>query len=101
MRRLNVGFSVGVLSSFLLSSVYPNLFKPSASFTLGMNRSQTVSLCMYNVLGQRVLTAYEGELAADQTHTFALDGSHLPSGVYMLRAVGEVFTATRAVMLMK
>ncbi|MCH7975228.1 MAG: T9SS type A sorting domain-containing protein [Bacteroidetes bacterium] len=85
----------------LLSSVYPNPFNPQASFTLSVARDQRVEIALYNVLGQRVSVLFDSALNADQIQTFTIDGAGLSSGLYVVRATGEVFTASQSVTLLK
>jgi hypothetical protein len=54
-----------------------------------------VQIALYNTLGQRVALVHDGPLAPNTKHEFNVDGSRLPSGLYLMRARGESFSATR------
>ena len=96
-----VEVTVALPDAYHLSPVYPNPFNPQATFTLALQQQQDVQITLYDVLGRHVRTLYQGALAGDQTHTFQLNGNGLASGVYLLRATGEAFTATQQVTLLK
>ena len=85
----------------VLSSVYPNPFNPQASFTLSVARDQRVEIALYNALGRRMSVLFDGALDANQTQTFTISGAGLASGLYLIRATGEAFTATQSVTLLK
>lgn len=97
----NVEATVGTPGTHMLSSVYPNPFNPRASFDLSVAQAQDVSVELYNVLGQRVATLFEGTLEAGATQTFTIDGSGLATGSYIVRVNGERFNETRRVTLLK
>ena len=59
---------------------------------------QYVEVAAYNVLGQRVRALFAGRFDAGQKRTFVLEAEALPSGIYLYRAHGETFTATRRVL---
>lgn len=57
--------------------------------------SQDVEVSLYNVLGQRVQTLYDGPVAPERAMTKAVNVSTLPSGMYFVRVNGETIQATR------
>ena len=86
---------------FRLSETYPNPFNPSARFTLELEQSQHVRLAAYDLLGRRVALRHDAHLAPGTVHTFTFEAGTLPSGLYLIEATGETFTATRRAVLMK
>jgi predicted small lipoprotein YifL len=86
---------------YTLSAAYPNPFRSRTKFDLRVEDPQQVSVEVYNILGQRVRTLYEGHLPAHETRTFTLKARDLPSGLYLYRIEGETFTAARRVMLVR
>ncbi len=92
---------VEVPTSHFLSEAYPNPFNPQAQFRLSVGQRQTVQVEVYNSLGQMVDHLYQGTMEADVTRTFTIDGSTLPSGMYIYRVIGETFNASRPVLLVK
>lgn len=87
--------------SFRLSDAYPNPFNPRTTFSLQVEHAQRVRVEVYNQLGQRVRALFDGFLPAQQARAFVFDAADLPSGLYLYRAQGEAFTASRPVILLK
>ena len=85
---------------FALSAAYPNPFNPNTALTLRLARAQHVVVEALDGLGRRVALLHEGALAAG-THRLALDASGLPSGLYLVRAIGEAGSVHRPVTLLK
>lgn len=79
----------------VLSAPSPNPVRRSASFTITVERGQEVTVEVYDALGRRVKTLYEGSLTAEMSETLMLDASVLPAGVYLIRATGEDFINAR------
>lgn len=86
---------------FTLSAAYPNPFTASTTFSLTVDVRQQVSIEIFNVLGQRVELLFQGLIEEGETRTFVFDGGELPSGIYLYRASGERFVATRHITLLK
>ena len=86
---------------FVLSAAHPNPFSAATRFTLRLAREQHVRVEVFNVLGQRVRLLHDGPLEAGEPHAFAFEGAGLPSGLYLYRARGERFVATRQVTLLQ
>ncbi len=92
---------IEVPAGYYLSAAYPNPFNPQAQFRLSVARRQQVLVEVYNALGQRVAHLFEGTLEADVARAFTIDGSDLQSGLYLYRVVGETFSESRSVLLVK
>jgi hypothetical protein len=67
-----------------LEQNYPNPFNPTTQLPFSLERSEFVSLIVYNALGQKVTTLINGNLPAGE-HTAIWDASPQPSGVYFYR----------------
>ncbi len=93
--------AVEVPGTHALSPVYPNPFNPEAGFTLALAQAQTVRVAVYDALGREVRLLHEGAMEADYAYRFRLAGSGLPSGLYLVRAIGEHFAATQRALLLK
>jgi hypothetical protein len=90
---------------FGLEQNYPNPFNPSTQILFSMPQAGKVSLTIYNLLGQKIMTLVDGTLAAG-THTVSWNGRdargvQLPSGVYFYSLKTSNFTATKRMILMK
>ena len=86
---------------YILSAAFPNPFNPQTHLTLAVAARQRVAVAVYDALGRRVARLHDGMLAPHQTHRFAFEAAHLPSGLYVIRATGETFAATRRVVLVR
>ncbi len=81
--------------AFRLSAPYPNPFQNRANVALTVAEQQNVEIALYNTLGQRVAVVHSGPLAPNTKHEFKVNGGRLPSGLYLMRARGDSFSATR------
>lgn len=91
----------GTPGTHKLSLAYPNPFNPEARITLEIAEQQLVRISVHDALGREVALLNTGMLSAGSAHAFTIDGAGLPSGVYMVRAIGEHFSDTRRVTLQK
>lgn len=82
---------------YALTAAYPNPATATTTFELTVERRQNVTVEVYNLLGQRVLSIFQGPMAAGETRQFTFDGGSVPSGVYLYSVRGERFSDTRQV----
>ncbi len=85
---------------FRFEPAYPNPFGASATLRFAVPTAQPVRVELYDGLGRRVRVLYDGTPAAG-SHAVALDGRGLPSGVYLVRLVGEGVSATQTLVRMR
>ncbi|HEY6191656.1 MAG TPA: T9SS type A sorting domain-containing protein [Bacteroidota bacterium] len=118
----NVGMAVNALSGeksaaapvpegYALHPNYPNPFNPTTQIRFDLPEVSTVRLSVFNILGQEVATLVSGTMAAGfqsvEWNTSNLQGSALPSGVYIYRlqaaglSSGREFHQVMKMMLMK
>jgi trimeric autotransporter adhesin len=96
---------VNVPLNFALEQNYPNPFNPATNIKFSLPVESEVTIKIFNLLGQEVAEAVNGNYAAG-SHTVAIDGSSLSSGLYFytINAVGadkKNFTSTKKMLLMK
>ena len=96
-----VELTVELPEAYRLSAAYPNPFNPRTSFELAVRQTQHVTVSVFDMLGRRVATLFDGTMTANETRSFSFDGAGLPSGLYLYRAEGETFSATRQALLLK
>ncbi len=87
-------------NTFDLGQNYPNPFNPSTNINFELPESGSVSLKVYNVLGQEVASLVNQRMASG-AHTIRFDASRLSSGVYIYRLVSGNQVQTKKMMLIK
>lgn len=68
-----------------LSAPSPNPTSGQVSLSFAVKEKTDATLSVYNVLGQKVETLYDGTPRAEQMRSVTFDTSDLPSGVYVVR----------------
>lgn len=85
---------------FSLFQNYPNPFNPSTEIKFGLPRHSDVRIEIFNILGQKVTTLFEGLLPAGY-HSVHWNGSNLSSGVYYYRIDAGSFSDIKKMTLLK
>ena len=98
--RVNDQFIPLLPSSFILYPAYPNPFNASTTITYALPHPSNVTLTVYNPLGQRVATLFDGDRQPG-IHTTILTANDLPSGLYFVQLNADTKTMTQKVMLIK
>lgn len=70
-------------------SCSPNPAKESAALSFSLNKAQTVSIAIVDVLGRTIARPLEKEQLPAGEHTVNIDFRTLPSGTYHCRLVTE------------
>ena len=86
---------------FVLSAPQPNPLASQGRFRLRVAEPQHVTVAVYDALGREVERLHDGMLAASAPHRFTLDAGTWTSGVYLVRAQGEGFSATRRLVVVR
>ena len=82
-----------------LTAAAPNPFNGQTAFELVVAEPQHVRVEVLDVLGRQVAVLFDGGVVAGARYPFSLSAAGLRSGVYVYRAVGETFQASRRVTL--
>ncbi|MBI5214127.1 MAG: T9SS type A sorting domain-containing protein [Ignavibacteriae bacterium] len=77
--------------SFSLEQNYPNPFNPTTTIEFSVPEYASISLSVFNILGQEIASPIIQEEYDAGTHEISFDASQLPSGIYFYRLVGETF----------
>jgi hypothetical protein len=85
---------------FQLQQNYPNPFNPSTVISYSIVKAGSVTLKVYNMLGQAVATLVDGYQAAS-TYRVDFNASGLPSGVYIYELRSGSNVASGKMLLMK
>jgi predicted outer membrane repeat protein len=85
---------------FYLFQNYPNPFNAATILRYSIPEAGRISLAIYNIMGQRVLTLCDGMQAAG-THRITWDAWNVSSGVYFCRMQAGSFTQIQKLVLLK
>lgn len=102
---LGAGVGDNLPKEYALDQNYPNPFNPSTNISFALPKAGNVEVSVYNVLGQRVNTLVNENLAAG-THVVTWDGRNtqggsVASGIYFYRIVAGDFSQTKKMMMLK
>lgn len=100
---VNVGSTLP--TEFALEQNYPNPFNPTTNIVYTVPVKSNVSLDVYNLIGQKLVTLFDGGVEAGK-HAAQFNASSLSSGMYFftLTAVGEdgsQFSSSKKMTLLK
>jgi hypothetical protein len=85
---------------FKLFKNYPNPFNPATTIEFNLPITGEVTLKIFNVLGEEVVTLVSGRLSAG-SYTYKWDASNMASGVYLCRLEAEGFVETKKMILIR
>lgn len=86
---------------FKLDQNFPNPFNPSTTLSYSLNRTDQVTLRLYNMLGENIATLVDEVQNAGQ-YSIPFDAEQLPGGIYMYQLnVGTTFEQTKKMLLLK
>jgi hypothetical protein len=77
-----------------LSAPVPNPVTETATISFGVREATETTMSVYNVLGQRVKTLYQGTPQAGEMNEVTFDADAMPSGVYFVRMQADGQTRT-------
>ncbi|MBU2445934.1 MAG: T9SS type A sorting domain-containing protein, partial [Bacteroidetes bacterium] len=92
--------STALPKEFALYQNYPNPFNPMTTITFSVPSDKNVTLSLFNTLGQKVRTLFEGEAKAGK-NVIEFNADGLPSGVYYYQIKAGSFFATKKMLLIK
>jgi hypothetical protein len=79
----------------------PNPFREEAKLTFTLPATESVTMTVYNAVGNKVATLINGDLMSAGDHEVTLSGHDLPQGVYVVRLTAGSFSMLREVVLVK
>ena len=83
-----------------LSAIEPNPSSDVIRFNYGISTAQDITISIYNILGERVLTVSEG-YQSEGTHSKEINISQLPSGAYYVQVLGNAGYVNRMINIVK
>ncbi len=93
--------TVALGTAYRLTAPYPNPSSGQAVLELTVEQAQEVRAGLYDALGRRVAVLFDGEVEANAPVRLRPGGERLASGVYVVRVVGETFTAQQKLTLVR
>jgi hypothetical protein len=90
-----------ILNGFLLNQNYPNPFNPSTQIQFSVNKNTHATLTVFNVLGVKVSTLFNGNAAAGQVYNVTFNGDNLASGIYYYKLQTNEKNEVRKMILMR
>jgi hypothetical protein len=87
--------TVPLRASHRLTRPAPNPTAGPARLVLRVRRAQTATVALYDPLGRRVRTLHRGPVRPASPLRVTVEAGDLSSGTYLVRVVGEAFTAVR------
>ncbi len=89
-----------VPQSMRLDQNYPNPFNPETKIAYAVPKTASVSLKIFNVLGQEVATLYNG-IQSPGSYTATFNGVNLASGAYIYTLTVGDQTMTKKMLMLK
>jgi hypothetical protein len=89
-----------IIDDFKLCQNYPNPFNPSTTISYQLPKDSKVSLKIYNMLGQEIMTLVNGNMEAG-THSVTFNASKLASGVYLYKLDAGTYSQSKKMILTK
>ena len=87
-------------SDFQLFQNYPNPFNPSTNISFRLQRTSSIQLEVFDILGRKVSTLFEG-MKPTGTYTITFNASSLNSGVYYYSLTFDGTTLSKKMLLIK
>ncbi len=87
-------------SSFQLSQNYPNPFNPATLIQYQIPDAGFVTLKIYNLLGQEIVTLVDGYIESG-SHAVVWDAENVPSGIYLYKLSTENYYKIKKMTLIK
>lgn len=84
-----------------IHSLYPNPFNPFLTVSYSLPSETTVSISIYNMLGERVSTLINELYLTSGFHKVSWDASAFPSGMYFVKIQTPTIIETKKALLLK
>ena len=88
-------------ATFSLSQNFPNPFNPSTTIQFSVPSTGRAVVKIFNLLGQEVATAYDGQASAGSRHQVQFNASNLASGIYFSRLEFDGKMQVKKMLLLK
>ena len=88
-------------NGYLLNQNYPNPFNPGTQIQFGVSKNTNATVSVYNVIGEKVSTLFNGAVTADQIYSVSFNGSDLAGGVYYYKLDADKISEVKKMLLLK
>ncbi|HHP7239673.1 DUF4397 domain-containing protein [Longibacter sp.] len=103
--RTNLSKSISVTvrldEPYTLSPVAPHPVTGTGEATLQVRLTQPVTVELFDMLGRRIQSIFNGTVTAESPLSLPINGESLQSGVYFLRVQGQRFETTQRVTVVR
>ncbi len=86
--------------NYKLYNNYPNPFNNETNIRIDVPYSSEIKLVLFNILGKRVKTIEKSFVEAG-SYYYKLESNNLASGIYLLRLVGDNYSKTLKIVLLR
>jgi len=84
-----------------LYAAYPNPFNSTSSVQFSVSEKQNVQVELYDTTGKLVRTLFKGAVQPSQINKLAVDSEGLNSGAYLVQILGDEFSDSQVISLIK
>jgi hypothetical protein len=88
-------------AEFSLRQNYPNPFNPATQISFTVAETGPATVTLYNLLGERLQTLYDGIAEPHREYEVRVDGTSLSSGVYFYELTSGRIRTNRRMMLLR
>lgn len=88
------------IKNYSLSQNFPNPFNPTTEINFSLPNETKVTIDIYNILGQKVLTLLDRKIKQG-SHSISFNAKNLSSGTYFYRLTTDDFVQTKKMLLLK
>ena len=85
---------------FKLEQNYPNPFNPSTNIKFSLPKPETVTIEIYDIIGQRIETLLSKPMSAGY-HEVEFNGQNLSSGIYLYRIEASEWSDVKKMILLR
>ncbi|MCK9209348.1 MAG: ice-binding family protein [Ignavibacteriaceae bacterium] len=98
---IEVNAAEQIPNGFLLNQNYPNPFNPSTQIQFGVSKNTYATLTVFNVLGVKVSTLFNGNAVTGHVYNLTFNGDNLASGIYYYKLQTNEKKEVRKMILMR
>ena len=86
---------------FGINNIYPNPFNPTTTLNFNLDKSEMISINVYDLYGNKLETLINNKLLNAGNHNLIWDASHLSSGIYFINISNGLSSSNKKIILQK